>query len=84
MAEIIKGGYNDRGCEGNSSKYHTGETCIEPGCDNPAGTAWSPHWCVECNIKRIDRITRQMEEIVAGRKKAGCVKCIAQKSEVRE
>ena len=49
-------GYNDRNDPGNGAKYRTGKKCIEEGCDNPAGTAWSPYWCVECNIKRIDRI----------------------------
>jgi len=63
MSEIIKGGYNDRECEGNSEKYHTGKECIENGCKNPAGTAWSPFWCVDCNIKRIDRVTEQLGEI---------------------
>lgn len=63
MLEIIKGGYNDRECEGNSSKYHTGSKCIESGCNNPAGTAWSPYWCVDCNIKRMDHITKQFDEI---------------------
>jgi hypothetical protein len=59
MADIIKGGYNDRECEGNSAKYHTGKKCID--CDNPAGTAWSKLWCVECNIKRMDKITEQLD-----------------------
>jgi len=62
--KIIKGGYNDRECEGNSEKYHTGKVCIEHGCNNPAGTAWSPYWCVECNIKRMDGITKSLEKIM--------------------
>lgn len=56
------GMYNDINCEENSPKYHTGKKCIEKGCNNPAGTAWSPYWCVDCNIKRMDRITAQLEE----------------------
>lgn len=47
----------------NGSEYHTGKECIEPGCHNPAGTAWSPFWCFDCNVKRIDRISRQLDEI---------------------
>jgi|LSQX01.3.fsa_nt_gb hypothetical protein len=63
MAEIIPGGYNDKNCEKNSAKYHTGKKCIEHNCNNPAGTAWSPYWCVDCNIKRIDNITEQFKAI---------------------
>jgi hypothetical protein len=55
--------YNDLEDRGNSEKYHTGKKCIEPGCNEPAGTAWSPYWCVKHNIERMDRIGRQMAEI---------------------
>lgn len=68
-----KGDYNDLTCEGNSEKYHTGKHCIEPGCNEPAGTAWSPYWCVKHNIERIDRIDeglaackRALDEQAAG------------------
>ena len=53
---IIKGGYNDLDCNGNSAKYHTGKRCIEHGCNEPAGTAWSPYWCVKHNVARIDKV----------------------------
>jgi len=53
-------GFDDPKDEGNSDKYHTGQLCIE-GCGRPAGTAWSPHWCFECNVKRINRISKQLE-----------------------
>lgn len=49
---------------GNSPKYHTGKPCIEPGCGRPAGTAWSPYWCFECNVKRIKRIDHQLEMLI--------------------
>lgn len=54
-------GYDDRDDPRNGSEYWTGEVCIEPGCTNPAGTAWSPYWCYDCNVKRIDRINRQFD-----------------------
>lgn len=54
--------YKDRKHEGNSEKYHTGKKCIE--CDNKAGTRWSPLWCVDCNIRRMDRITAQLENMI--------------------
>jgi len=34
-------------------------------CNNPAGTKWSPHWCEECNRKRLDHITNRLEEMNA-------------------
>jgi hypothetical protein len=56
-------GYDDPNDPGNSEKYHTGESCITDGCENPAGTAWSPYWCFECNVQRINRISRQLEDM---------------------
>lgn len=50
--------------EGNSSKYHTGKKCIS--CNNPAGTAWSPLWCFECNVRRIKKINSQLENLTKG------------------
>lgn len=54
--------YHDPYSPGNAPGHRTGKTCIEEGCDRPAGTAWSPHWCVECNILRMDRIEKSLEE----------------------
>jgi hypothetical protein len=44
-------GYNDPDDPGNSAAFYTGKPCIEPGCHNAAGTAWSPYWCFECNVR---------------------------------
>lgn len=52
--------FEDPKHRGNSSVYHTGVKCCTEGCDNPAGTWWSPHWCFEHNAKRIHRITKQL------------------------
>lgn len=41
----------------------SGRTCIEPGCDKPAGTLWGPYWCPEHDQERLDRIGRQLAEI---------------------
>ncbi len=57
--------YNDPRHEGNGSAYHTGKPCIEDGCDQPAGTAWSPLWCFEHNVERIDRIGSQLKSVAA-------------------
>lgn len=40
----------------NGPAYHTGEPCIEAGCNEPAGTAWSPYWCWRHNAERLARI----------------------------
>ena len=60
-------GYNDLNHEGNSKKYHTGKLCIEKGCNEPAGTAWSSHWCVKHNIERIDRISNFFDDAIDGK-----------------
>lgn len=59
--------YNDITHKGNSKKYHTGKECIKLGCNKLAGTAWSPFWCFECNVKRIDKINKQFETILVER-----------------
>lgn len=55
--------YEDPNHEGNSSKYHTGKKCIN-GCGRPAGTAWSPYWCFECNVERMRRIGNQLRDAI--------------------
>lgn len=49
--------YQDRSDPLNSARYHTGKPCIEKGCSEPAGTAWSPLWCFRHNVERMDRIS---------------------------
>ncbi len=49
----------------NGPGYHVGRPCIEPGCDRPAGTGWSPYWCQPCNAARIKRIDANLEAIAA-------------------
>ena len=53
--------YQDPNHVGNSERYHTGETCCEKGCTEPAGTWWSPYWCFKHNVERIDRISSTLE-----------------------
>jgi len=45
----------------NSAAHNTGKPCIERGCTRPAGTAWSPHWCQQCNSDRLRHITDVLE-----------------------
>jgi hypothetical protein len=49
----------------NGPKYHTGKLCIEPGCDDPAGTAWGPYWCQRHNAERLDRISANLDRMLA-------------------
>lgn len=56
--------YADPKHPGNSSKHHTGKPCVIIGCDKPAGTAWSPYWCFRHNVERIDRVGRQLNEVL--------------------
>ena len=63
MNETVKA-YADPNHVGNSAKHYTGKQCIEKGCEAPAGTKWSPLWCFEHNVQRIDRISASLEDIV--------------------
>ena len=44
--------------------------CVEQGCDEPAGTRWSPYWCERHDKERRDRITEQLDGLVAAAKEA--------------
>lgn len=37
--------------------------CIEPGCDEPAGTPWTPLWCAAHDEERRARITASLERV---------------------
>jgi hypothetical protein len=60
----MSGKYDDPNSEGNQPKYLSGRKCAE-GCGRDAGTAWSPYWYFECNVKRISRIDAQLKSMVA-------------------
>lgn len=38
----------------------SGKECFEDGCTEPAGTLWTPHWCPDHDVERIDRISAQL------------------------
>ena len=48
---------------GNGQEHRSGRTCVEPACNEPAGTLWSPLWCVRCNIKRMRRLDAAFRRI---------------------
>lgn len=57
--------YEDPNNPGNSQAHHTGKRCIEAGCGNPAGTAWSHLWCQSCNAARMRRIDNSLRGMLA-------------------
>jgi len=32
-------------------------------CHNEPGTPWGPHFCAECDPRRLDHISRNLEEM---------------------
>jgi len=42
--------------DGYGPKYHTGKPCHKEGCNEPAGTAWGPHFCKQHDIERLSSI----------------------------
>ncbi len=48
---------------GYSEKYRSGTKCLE--CDEPAGTAWTPHWCPKCDIKRKRQISDSLASMLS-------------------
>ena len=55
--------FEDPDHDGNSPDHHTGRECVVEGCDRPAGTAWSPHWCFACNVVRMKRISQSLSDL---------------------
>lgn len=41
----------------------SGRTCVEEGCDKPAGTPWGPYRCPDCDDARIELIL-QVQDIL--------------------
>lgn len=63
--------YRDRNDELNSAAHYSGKRCVEKSCTSPAGTAWSPFWCFEHNVERMDRISANLEAELAYRQGRG-------------
>lgn len=55
--------YRDPNDPYNSRSYHTLKPCIEAGCNDPAGTWWSPLWCFRHNVERMDRIDARFDPL---------------------
>ena len=41
----------------------SGRECIEPGCENTAGTVWGPLWCPDCDQARLDRVSAGFDAV---------------------
>lgn len=56
-------------CWDGTTYHHTaclkpsGRTCIEVGCDEPAGTRWGPYWCPAHDVARLDRVGASLQSI---------------------
>ena len=50
--------------DGHTCQQPSGRTCIEQGCDEPAGTLWGPLWCPEHDADRLNHASRQMESLL--------------------
>lgn len=51
--------------DGHICQKPSGRVCIEPGCNQTAGTLWGPLWCPEHDKERLDRIDASLAEIMA-------------------
>lgn len=56
------------GCWTGTAYQHTchrpsGRPCID--CGAPAGTPWTPLWCPDCDVARLDRISADLDRIMA-------------------
>lgn len=60
--------HRDTADDRNGHSHHTGKPCIEKGCNEPAGTAWSHLWCQKHNAERMDRISESLVRILEGMK----------------
>jgi len=49
----------------NSERHRSDKECYEEDCHEPAGTGWSPLWCVAHNAERMDRIDHQFDQVRA-------------------
>jgi len=49
--------------EGHVCQQPSGHDCIDWG--KPAGTLWGPYWCPDCDVKRLDKISANLESIAS-------------------
>jgi hypothetical protein len=49
---------------GHVCQVPSGRKCVD--CGEPAGTKWGPYWCPDCDKKRLDRVTANLDSIMGG------------------
>ena len=52
---------NCHGPRGHVCQEPSGRQCID--CGEPAGTLWGPLWCPDCDVKRLNGISRSLREL---------------------
>ncbi len=52
--------------DGHTCALPSGKVCVVPECGAEAGTRWGPHWCPDHDAERIDRVSRQFDELFDG------------------
>lgn len=45
------------GDAGHVCQQPSGRICVERGCDEPAGTLWTPFWCPDHDVERLERVS---------------------------
>lgn len=51
---------------GYDERHRSGQRCWEDGCDDPAGTAWGPHFCPKHDMERKMKISEGLEKAMKG------------------
>ena len=57
------------GPDGHMCQQPSGRDCID--CGKPAGTLWGPYWCPDCDVKRLDKISANLDSILADMQQIG-------------
>jgi hypothetical protein len=65
MSDALRSHPNCWGPAGHICQEPSGRACIEKGCDQPAGTHWGPYWCPEHDVERLDRISANLDSMLA-------------------
>jgi hypothetical protein len=64
MTSTENHGAHPRCTDGHVCQKPSGAPCIEPGCNEPAGTLWGPLWCPDHDRERIARVDRNLRAIL--------------------
>lgn len=51
--------------DGHKCQRPSGRVCIEGGCRESAGTLWGPYWCPDHDRMRLDRVSKDLDEVAS-------------------